>query len=254
MANYKVTSNELHQIARQLRIESIKMVYKAGSGHCGGPLSAADIVAVLYWRFMNIRPDEPNWPDRDRFVLSKGHACPVLYAALALKGFFDKSHLNTLRQFGSILQGHPSMKHTPGCDMSTGSLGQGLSIASGMALGGKHQQKNFRVYVLLSDGELDEGMTWEAAMFANHYKLNNLTAIVDFNGLQLDGYNKDIMSLDPLADKWKAFGWNVLECDGHNVDEITYVLEQAIAHTKGPSVIIAHTVKGKGVSLSLIHI
>ena len=248
MAEYNITSSELREIARQLRIESIKMVYKAKSGHCGGPLSAADIVAVLYWRFMNIRPDEPKWPDRDRFVLSKGHSCPVLYAALALKSFFGKSHLDTLRQFGSILQGHPSMKHTPGCDMSTGSLGQGLSVACGMALGGKHQGQNFRVYAMLSDGELDEGMSWEAAMFARHYKLSNLTAIVDLNGLQLDGYNKDIMCLDPLPEKWKAFGWNVLECDGHDVDAITHSIEQAHAYAEGPSVIIAHTIKGKGVS------
>lgn len=248
MVHYPVSSDEVREVARQLRVASLRMVYKAQSGHCGGPLSAADLVAVLYWRFMNIRPEDPTWPDRDRFVLSKGHSCPVLYAALAFKGFFDKSHLDTLRQFGSILQGHPSMKHTPGLDMSTGSLGQGLSVACGMALGAKNQKKNFRVYAMLSDGELDEGMIWEAAMFANHYKLNNLTAMLDHNGLQMDGTNDEIMTLSPLPDKWRAFGWKVLECDGHDVDEITKAIEAAHAHQDGPSVIIAETVKGKGVS------
>ena len=248
MKHYRTSNDELREIARQLRIESVKMVYKAKSGHCGGSLSAADIIAVLYWRFMNINPQEPNWPDRDRFVLSKGHACPVLYSALALKSFFDRSHLDTLRKFNTILQGHPSMKHTPGCDMSTGSLGQGLSAASGMALGARYQGKKSRVYALLSDGEQDEGLTWEAAMFARHYKLNNLTAFIDFNGLQLDGYNKDIMRTDPLPDKWKAFGWRVIECDGHNFDAITTAIEQAHTYTHGPSIIIAETVKGKGVS------
>lgn len=248
MSDYAVSSDELREIARRLRVESLKMVYKAQSGHCGGPLSAADMVATLYWRFMNIRPDDPKWADRDRFVLSKGHSCPVLYAALAFKGYFDKSHLDTLRQFESILQGHPSMKHTPGLDMSTGSLGQGLSVASGMALGARHQHKNFRVYAMLSDGELDEGMTWEAAMFANHFKLNNLTAFLDHNGLQMDGTNDEIMTLHPLPDKWKAFGWNVIACDGHDVDDITRAIEAAHAYADGPSVIIAETVKGKGVS------
>lgn len=248
MAEYAVSSEELREIARQLRVESIKMVYKAMSGHCGGPLSAAEIVATLYWRFMRIRPEEPQWPDRDRFVLSKGHSCPVLYATLAFKGYFDRSHLATLRQFESILQGHPSMKHTPGLDMSTGSLGQGLSVACGMAIGGKQQKKDFRVYAMLSDGELDEGMIWEAAMFANHFKLNNLTAIIDHNGLQMDGTNDEIMNLHPLPDKWRAFGWNVIACNGHDVDDVTAAFEQASAHQAGPSVIIAETVKGKGVS------
>jgi transketolase len=249
MAQYAVSSEELREIARQLRVESLKMVWKAQSGHCGGPLSAADIVATLFWRFMRIRPEEPKWPDRDRFVLSKGHSCPVLYATLAFKGFFDRSHLDTLRQFESILQGHPSMKHTPGLDMSTGSLGQGLSVACGMALGGKQQKKDFRVYAMLSDGEQDEGMIWEAAMFANHYKLNNLIAFLDHNGLQMDGTNDEIMTLGSLPDKWRAFGWNVIECDdGHDVDKITTAIEQAHAHSDGPSIIIAETVKGKGVS------
>jgi transketolase len=248
MAAYSVSSDELRDVARRLRAESLKMVYKAGSGHCGGPLSAADMMAVLYWRFMNIRPEDPKWPDRDRFVLSKGHSCPVLYATLALKGFYDVSHLSTLRQLGSILQGHPSMKHTPGLDMSTGSLGQGLSAACGMALGGKHQKKSFRVYAVLSDGEHDEGMTWEAVLFANHYKLDNLTVLVDHNGLQMDGFNKDIMTIDPIPDKWRAFGWNVMECDGHDVDALTECIERAHAHRTGPSVIVAETCKGKGVS------
>jgi transketolase len=244
----KIGRKELEEIARKIRIESIKMVYKAQSGHSGGPLSAAEIIAVLYWRFLRIRPQEPSWPDRDRFVLSKGHSCPALYAALALKGFFERSHLDTLRKYGTILQGHPSMKHTPGLDMSTGSLGQGLSAACGMALGAKHQGKSFRVYALLSDGEQDEGMTWEAAMFAHHYHLDNLTAIVDFNGLQLDGYNREIMDLDPLPEKWKAFGWHVQECNGHDVEELSAALNEAIDTPELPSLIIAHTVKGKGVS------
>lgn len=247
--NYAVNSEQLREIARQLRVESLKMVYQAQSGHCGGPLSAAEIVAVLYWRFMRIRPADPTWPDRDRFVLSKGHSGPVVYAALGLQGFFDRSHFKTLRQFGSILQGHPSMKHTPGLDMSTGSLGQGLSIGCGMALGAKKQQKDFRTYVVLSDGEMDEGMIWEAAMFAHHYKLNNLTAFLDHNGLQMDGSNTEIMDLEPLPDKWRAFGWNVILCsDGHDVDELTICTEQARAYKAGPSIIIAETIKGKGVS------
>jgi len=249
MTHYAVSSEELRELARQLRVEGLKMVYKAQSGHCGGPLSMADIVAVLYWRFMNVRPNDPKWEDRDRLVLSKGHSCTTLYAALALKGFFDKSHLDTLRQFGSILQGHPSMKHTPGLDMSTGSLGQGLSVACGMALGGKRKQKNFRVYTIVSDGEMDEGMIWEAAMFANHFKLNNLTAILDHNGLQMDGTNDEIMNLGSLADKWRAFGWNVIPCpNGHDVDLLTSAIELVQAHQAGPSIIIAETVKGKGVS------
>jgi transketolase len=247
LMNDAVSSAELREIARRLRVEALKMVYKAQSGHCGGPLSAADIVATLYWRVMNIRPEDPRWPNRDRFVLSKGHSCPVLYAALALKGYFERPHLETLRQFGSILQGHPSMKHTPGLDMSTGSLGQGLSVACGMALGGRQQRKDFRVYVMLSDGELDEGMIWEAAMFANHFKLNTVTAFIDHNGLQMDGTNDEIMSLHPLPDKWRAFGWNVITCDGHDVDAITEAIEAARACVAGPSVIIAETVKGKGV-------
>jgi transketolase len=197
---------------------------------------------------MRVNPEFPKWPERDRFVLSKGHSCPALYAALALKGFYPLSHLETLRQFGSILQGHPSMKHSPGLDMSTGSLGQGLSAACGMALGAKHQNKDFLVYALLSDGEQDEGLTWEAALFARHYKLGNLSAIIDFNGLQLDGYNEDILKLDPLVDKWKAFGWTVEECDGHDVEALTNAIKKVQSDTDKPGMVIAHTIKGKGVS------
>jgi len=246
--DYTVSRDELQEIARRLRIESLKMVYKARSGHCGGPLSCADIIAVLYWRFLNVRPNEPRWPDRDRFVLSKGHSCPVYYAALCLRGFFDRSHLDTLRQLDTILQGHPSMKHTPGCDMSTGSLGQGLSTAGGMALGARHQHRGFRVYALLSCGEMDEGMTWEAAMAIRHYNLDNLAAIVDYNKLQLDGANDEVMRIEPLAQRWDAWGWNVIELDGHDIDSITGALERAKDHHNGPTVLIAHTVKGKGVS------
>lgn len=248
MTTYAVSTETLREIARQLRVDALTMVYKANSGHCGGPLSAADMIAVLYWRILRIRPKEPKWPDRDRFVLSKGHSCPILYAALCRKGYFDPSHLDTLRRFESILQGHPSMKHTPGLDMSTGSLGQGLSVGCGMALGAKYQGRDFRTFVMLSDGELDEGMTWEAAMFARHYMLDRLVAIVDNNGLQLDGYNRDILRLDPLPDKWQAFGWHVLTCDGHDVDAFTDACERALAHRGAPTVIIAHTIKGKGVS------
>jgi transketolase len=244
----QLSDSELYKIANKLRIETIRMVYNVQSGHIGGPLSAAEIITVLYWCFLKYKPTNPLWPDRDRFVLSKGHSCPVVYAALARLGFFPSHHLTTLRQFGSLLQGHPSMKHTPGIDMSTGSLGQGLSAACGMALGAKHQNKNFHVYTLMSDGEQDEGLVWEAALFAHHYRLGNLTAIIDFNGLQLDGFNRDVMSLEPLADKWKAFGWVVEECNGHDIPNLRTAIKRVQAAEHTPGMVIAHTVKGKGVS------
>lgn len=238
----------LEKTARNVRADVIRSIAAANSGHTGGSLSAVDILVALYFEVMNVRPDDPKWPQRDRFVLSKGHAAPALYAVLAHRGFFDRSHLLTLRQTGSILQGHPDMKRTPGLDMSTGSLGQGISAANGMALAGKIDKKDYRVYVLLGDGELEEGEVWEAAMTAAHYKLDNLTAFVDHNHLQIDGPITDVKSPEPIDEKFKAFGWNVLYINGHDMDAIVYAVEQA-KNVKGqPTVIIAETIKGKGVS------
>lgn len=234
--------------ACEIRRELLKMIHMAKSGHPGGSLSAADIVTALYFKVMHIRPEEPDWPDRDRFILSKGHSCPVLYTALCLKGYFGREHLSRLRQIDSILQGHPDMKKTPGVDVTTGSLGNGLSIGIGMALMGKLDKKDYRVYVMLGCGELDEGMIWEAAMCANKYKLNNLCAIIDYNRLQLDGTVEEIMPLEPLAEKWRAFGWNVLEIDGHDMQAILDAFAKAEEVKNSAVVIIAKTVKGKGVS------
>ncbi|MFO7462023.1 MAG: transketolase, partial [Desulfatiglandales bacterium] len=207
-----------------------------------------DIVTALYFRVMQIDPKNPAWPDRDRFILSKGHACPVWYAALAEKGFFDKSHLATLRKLNSILQGHPDMRKTPGIDMTTGSLGHGLSVGVGMALSGKLRKKLYHVWVVIGDGETQEGSIWEAAMAASKWKLDNLTAIVDRNRLQNDACVVDVMPIEPLADKWLAFGWKVVEIDGHNMEEVVQSLEASRADKGAPTMIIAHTVKGKGVS------
>jgi len=224
------------------------MLEKSQSGHPGGSLSSAEILTALYFKEMNIDPTNPKWEDRDRFVLSKGHAAPVLYAALAEKGFFPKEELNNLRKVNSMLQGHPDMKGTPGVDMTTGSLGQGLSAAGGMALAGKIDKKDYRVYSIIGDGESQEGLIWEAAMFAAHYKLDNLTVFLDNNGLQIDGTNDEVMNIEPIDDKFKAFGWNVLKIDGHSIDEIIKAIEEA-KNTKGkPTMIIAKTFKGKGVS------
>lgn len=239
---------ELEQIACQIRIHIINMLEKSQSGHPGGSLSSAEILTALYFKEMNIDPTNPKWEDRDRFVLSKGHAAPVLYAALAEKGFFPKEELNNLRKVNSMLQGHPDMKGTPGVDMTTGSLGQGLSAAGGMALAGKIDKKDYRVYSIIGDGESQEGLIWEAAMFAAHYKLDNLTVFLDNNGLQIDGTNDEVMNIEPIDDKFKAFGWNVLKIDGHSIDEIIKAIEEA-KNTKGkPTMIIAKTFKGKGVS------
>jgi len=238
----------LNKIAKEIRKDVLLMTTKARSGHPGGSLSAADIITALYFHHLRHDPKNPQWEDRDRFVLSKGHVCPALYAALARCGYFPREALWTLRKVGSILQGHPDMKKTPGVEASTGSLGQGLSIGIGMALAAKLDKKDYRVYVLLGDGELDEGQVWEAAMAAAHYKIDNLTAIVDLNGLQLDGFTKDVMSLDPVADKWRAFGWHVIEINGHNMKEILDALDEAEKIKQKPTVIIAHTIKGKGVS------
>ncbi|KNZ70130.1 transketolase [Thermincola ferriacetica] len=239
---------ELARKANTIRQHIIRMVGEAKSGHPGGSLSAADIVTTLYFHEMRIRPEEPQWPDRDRFVLSKGHAAPVLYAALAEKGFFPVDELHTLRKINSRLQGHPSMKHLSGVEMSTGSLGQGLSTAVGMALAGKIDRKDFRVYALLGDGEIQEGQIWEAAMAAAHYKLDNLVGILDHNGLQIDGPTCEVMSPEPVADKWQAFGWHVVVIDGHDFKQIISALQEARRVKGKPAMIIANTVKGKGIS------
>ena len=234
--------------ARQIRRHIIKMLGQAGSGHTGGSLSASDIAACLYFWEMNIDPSQPHWVERDRFVLSKGHAAPVLYAVLAEKGFFPPDNLNNLRKLGSPLQGHPDMRKVPGVEASTGSLGQGISWAVGMALAGKMDNKSYRVYTLLGDGEIEEGMVWEAAMAAAHYKLDNLIAFVDHNGLQIDGRVEEVMSPLPIPDKFRAFGWEVLEIDGHDHEQIMKALNTARSLKNKPTAVVAHTVKGKGCS------
>lgn len=248
MQSTEETVTRLKDIAKRLRIEIIKMIYTAGSGHPGGSLSSAEIITVLYFHIMRINPQSPDWKDRDRFILSKGHACPVWYSALALRGYFPVENLSRLRKLNSPLQGHPDMRKLPGLDMTTGSLGNGLSIGVGMALCGKLDRKDYRVYVILGCGELDEGMVWEAAMCAHKYKLDNLIAIVDYNGLQLDGKTEEIMPLEPLVKKWEAFGWNAVEINGHDIEEILGAFEEAKSTKDQPTVIIAHTVKGKGIS------
>lgn len=241
------TVKELQSIAVQIRKDIVEMVTAASSGHPGGSLSAADIMTVLFFEHMHIDPANPSWEDRDRFVLSKGHAAPVLYAALARRGFFDPAILNTLRKTGSKLQGHPDMRKVPGVDMSTGSLGQGISAAVGMSMALKMDKNPARVYALLGDGELNEGIVWEAAMAASHYKLGNLVAILDYNGLQIDGPNEEVMGIHPVDEKWRSFGWLVLETDGHDMEAIRNTLAEADNADK-PVLIIARTVKGKGVS------
>lgn len=243
-----VDYGQLKEMATQMRKDIIEAIHAAGSGHPGGSLSAADILAVLYFYKMKIDPKNPKWEERDRFVLSKGHAAPVLYAALAEKGYFPKEELLKLRHTGAMLQGHPEMKGIPGVEMSTGSLGQGFSAAIGMALATKLDKKSNRIYTLLGDGEVQEGIVWEAAMAASHYKLDNLTAILDFNGLQIDGYNDEVMSIHPIHEKWESFGWHVLAIDGHNIEEIIHALEKAETIKEKPTMIIAKTIKGKGVS------
>jgi transketolase len=238
---------QLENMAIKLRRHIIEMTCAAASGHPGGSLSAADLVSVIYFHKLRYRSKDPAWPDRDRFVMSKGHAAPLLYAALAEADYFPVSYLKTLRKMGSSLQGHVDMLSLPGIEMSTGSLGQGLSAANGMALAARLDKKNYRVYCLLGDGECQEGQVWEAAMTSSHYKLDNLVALVDHNKYQIDGKVEEIKNLAPFADKWKAFGWNVLSCDGHKIESIIEALEKA-EKTKGkPSMVIAETVKGKGV-------
>jgi transketolase len=243
-----VNTSELKNIANNIRVNIIKAVSSAKSGHPGGSLSIADILAVLYFEKMNIDPKDPKKADRDRLVLSKGHSAPALYAALAERGYFPQEELLGLRKYESKLQGHPDMKKIEGVDMSTGSLGQGLSAANGMALAGKLDNSSYRVYAVLGDGEVQEGQIWEAAMSASHYKLDNLTAFLDLNGLQIDGSNEEVMSISPIDEKFKAFGWNVLTADGHCFEEIENAIDEAIATKGKPTIVICNTAKGKGVS------
>jgi len=238
---------KLAQIANEIRKGALTAVYSASSGHPGGSLGIADIMAYLYFEEMNVDPNNPQKPDRDRFVLSKGHTSPALYATLAEKGFFQKEDLKTFRHKDSYLQGHPDMKHIPGVDMSTGSLGLGISAACGMALSAKISEAKYRVWTILGDGESQEGQVWEAAMFAAHYGLNNLCAFVDSNGLQIDGPVAEVMNPNPLDEKFKAFGWNTIVIDGHDFDQIAMAVNSAKTSTK-PTAVICKTTKGKGVS------
>lgn len=245
----KITDvNELSKLANNIRISIIEEVYNGKSGHPGGSLSCADILTVLYFNQMNINPNEPKSVARDRFVLSKGHASPALYATLAERGYFDKKELTTFRGIDSILQGHPDMKHIPGVDMSTGSLGQGLSCANGMAMSSKINKDGNRVYCLVGDGEIEEGQIWEAAMSASHYKLDNLCVIVDNNNLQIDGSIEEVMSSYPIDSKFESFGFNVINVDGHNIQELIEAFDKAKTVKGKPTAIIAKTIKGKGVS------
>ncbi|HHY40587.1 MAG TPA: transketolase [Syntrophaceticus sp.] len=239
---------DLEAKAKTIRKNIISMLAEAGSGHPGGSLSSVEIVTALYFNVLRLKPEEPQWQDRDRFVLSKGHAAPLLYAALAERGFFPVDELLTLRKLGSRLQGHPAWGMLPGVEASTGSLGQGLSIGLGMALAGILDRRDYRVYVLLGDGEIQEGQVWEAAMAAAHYRASNLTAILDYNGLQIDGPIEKVMSPLPLPDKWRAFGWEVREIDGHDFRDLLKAFDWAQRVKDKPSMIIAHTIKGKGVS------
>ena len=243
-----ISVGEIQNIANRLRLDVVEMTTAAGSGHPGGSLSSADLLATLYFRIMNIDPADPYMEDRDRFVLSKGHAAPILYATLAERGYFPTDELKTLRQLGSRLQGHPAYREVPGIEVTTGSLGQDLSMACGMALAGKMDSKDYRVYCLMGDGELQEGQNWEAAMFAHRYGLNNLIGFVDRNRLQICGNTEEVMSLDPLPEKFRAFGWNVIIIDGHNIRQIIDACDKAARSKKNPTVIIMNTIKGKGVS------
>lgn len=238
---------ELEAKAKQIRRLIIQMLAKAGSGHPGGSLSSADLITALYFMILRHNPKEPNWPDRDRFHMSKGHCCPLWYAVLAELGYFPSKELWSLRQLGSILQGHPD-RRTPGVTVASGSLGQGLSVALGMSLAARIDKKDYRVYCLLGDGETQEGNIWEAAMAASHYKCDNLCAMLDYNGFQIDGRTRDIMNLEPLVSKWQAFGWHAIEIDGHNMKQILSSYEEAKTIKGKPVIIIAHTIKGKGVS------
>ena len=238
----------LNEITRNIRKDIVTMIHGSKSGHPGGSLSAVEILTALYFDEMNIDPQNPKKEDRDRFVLSKGHAAPVLYATLAERGYFDKKELLSLRKVGAMLQGHPDMKGTPGVEISTGSLGQGFSVACGMAMASKLDNAPWRVYALLGDGEVQEGLIWEAAMSAAHYKLDNMVAFLDYNGLQIDGEVEKVMNIGPIVDKFKSFGWNVIEIDGHDFDQIFAALDMAKETVGKPTMIVAKTIKGKGVS------
>ena len=242
------TIKEIEQISKEIRKNVVTMINAAGSGHPGGSLSAVEIITTLYFYKMRYDPKNPSGEDRDRFILSKGHAAPVLYSAMAEAGYFPSDLLNSLRKTGSALQGHPDKNRLPGIESSSGSLGQGLSFACGVAHAGKIDCKDYRTYVLLGDGECEEGQVWEAAMAAAHHKLDNLTVVLDRNGLQIDGPTEKVMSIEPIADKWASFGWKVFEIDGYDIPEIIDVLDQASEVRHKPSIIIAHTTKGKGVS------
>jgi len=239
---------KLKEIANKSRIEVVKMTHTVNSGHTGSALGLAEILTCLYFKELRIDTGSPQWPDRDRLILSKGHACPILYAVLALKGYFSLDELKTLRQVGSRLQGHPDMKKTPGIDMTTGSLGAGLSIGVGMALCARLDNKDYRVFVVMGDGETNEGTIWEAAIAANKFKLDNLIGIVERNNLQIDGFSEDIMPMEPLEAKWESFNWNIINIDGHNIEEILGAFDRQKEMKGKPTVIIAKTVKGKGVS------
>ncbi len=249
MSGDVTTTASLEATARQLRRDVIEMIYRAGSGHAGGSLSAADIVTVLYWSEMRLDPSRPDWPERDRLVLSKGHCAPIVYAALARRGYFDPDVLLTFRQTGSVLQGHPDMRKTVGLDMTSGSLGHGLSVGLGMALGSRQSGLGFRTFVLMSDGEMQEGMTWEAAMAAAHFRVGGLTVILDRNGLQVDGPTSEVMEIEPIDLKWEAFGWAVLRVDGNDMAALLAAMEErrSLPSTQ-PAALICSTTKGKGVS------
>lgn len=239
---------EIENKAKEIRRDIIEQVYRASSGHPGGSLSIADIMAVLYFDELNIDEKNPKWEDRDRLVLSKGHCSPALYSCLANRGFFDVEKLKTFRNINSNLQGHPDMNKVPGVDISSGSLGQGLSCANGMAIAGKMDNKNYRVYCILGDGEIEEGQVWEAAMASNKYKLDNLCVIVDNNNLQIDGTIQEVKNLYQIDEKFKSFGFEVIKIDGHNIEEIIKALEKAKTIKEKPTCIIAKTIKGKGIS------
>lgn len=245
---YTYSLEQLQEICKDVRADIVRMTAAAGSGHPGGSLSAVEIMTALYFNIMQHRPSQLDWADRDRFFLSKGHACPVVYSVMARSGYLPVDELTTLRKCGTRLQGHPSCKALPGLEVSSGSLGQGLSIANGLALAARLNKQSFRSYALLGDGELQEGQIWEAIMTAAHYKLDNVCAIVDYNGLQIDGDVEAVMGIAPLAQKWQSFNWHVIEIDGHDLAQILAAFEQA-KETKGkPTVILAKTVKGKGIS------
>jgi transketolase len=241
------TPVELGDIAKVVRRDVLTMTLEAGSGHIGGSLSAVDLLVVLYWESMKVRPDRPQWEDRDRLVLSKAHASPALYAVLARRGYFNVQELMTFRKLKTVLQGFPDMQKTPGIDASVGSPGQGLSIANGIAIAARRDRKSFRVYCLMGDGEAHEGQVWEAAMTAAHHGLDNVCAIIDRNMMMGDGSTEDIVALSPLADKWRTFNWHVIEIDGHNIEQLLAAFEEARSVKGQPSLVLAKTVKGKGV-------